>query len=423
MLRALTIVSSMAVAQAQTYTGIAGYSPPTNVVEHSEIDLDQKDMETALKAKDYTAATSAYATGGQSVKGSGAKRTIKGMSKDLTGEALFDQMKAYYGDDKYGDIWVSGALATTKASFTSGRGDADFAAVSDDATREQAVKKGTVYLNVWPYAVHELEAAVGKCGTDTTGSLHYLDEAVAFYTGSLVGTDASGDTKGKLMFGLAESRCTDFGTCGGADKITGLAEANKLMFAKFDEYKAAINSMNCAALPAMIKEMTDIGFTPIIQGLLKYAWAVGVDGAGLKYKAEAATFAAAVLPRVHSCSAADAQTIYDNTKIGATSTDFTAVKTAVEGNYACMGVTCAQIGGYQKDGAYKAGFAAGCTTLKDADPLGWGMGPGPTYGIIAGLVVVLLLGSVLVYAKTKVCDKCKKGKAGGPATAGSAAAV
>ena len=46
---------------------IAGYVPGSIVTEHNKIDLDQKAMETALKAKNYTGATDAYANGGNSV--------------------------------------------------------------------------------------------------------------------------------------------------------------------------------------------------------------------------------------------------------------------------------------------------------------------------------------------------------------------
>ena len=178
---------------------IASYAPPTNVVEHAEIDLDQEEIETELKKKTdagYAAAKTIYDDGKYSTKSSGM-RPISGFSKDLSGEPLFDEFKAYYGDDKFSDIWVTGALTKTKADFTS-NGDADFATVNDDATREQAVKKGTVFLSIWPYAVHELESALKNCGVDETKSLHYLDEGVAFYTGSLVGADATGDTKGKV---------------------------------------------------------------------------------------------------------------------------------------------------------------------------------------------------------------------------------
>ena len=58
---------------------IAGYIPGSDVTEHNKIDLDQKDMETALSSGDWTAATSAYATGGNS-QSKGSYRTLQGFS-------------------------------------------------------------------------------------------------------------------------------------------------------------------------------------------------------------------------------------------------------------------------------------------------------------------------------------------------------
>jgi len=108
---------------------------------------------------------------------------------------------------------------------------------------------------------------------------------------------------------------------------------------------------------------------------------------------------------VHKCSAADAKTIYDNTKIGGASTDFTAVKAAFERNYECLGVTCANIGGYSKDGVYKAGFGAGCTTT--------GLSTGALIGIIVGAVAVVALVGVVVFLQLKG-KKPKVQKSGGP---------
>ena len=74
-----------------------------------------------------------------------------------------------------------------------------------------------------------------------------------------------------------------------------------------------------------------------------------------KNAAEGATFSAAVLPLVHDCNAASAAVVSDNLKFGlfptggdavtARYSDFAAVKAAFEDVYACLGITCAQVGG------------------------------------------------------------------------------
>merc|ERR1712048_323413 len=53
----------------------------------------------------------------------------------------------------------------------------------------------------------------------------------------------------------------------------------------------------------------------------------------------------------------DGQTIMDNMKIGASSTSFAAVKTAFENTYACMNITCEEVGGlwFSAQGNYYEG--------------------------------------------------------------------
>ena len=87
---------------------------------------------------------------------------------------------------------------------------------------------------------------------------------------------------------------------------------------------------------------------------------------GEKEKAEAAAFAAAVLPRVHNASADAATTIYDNVKVGASKTNSTAVKSAFESVYDAIGITCADVGGLLNptDGAYYPGMEP-CVGMTD----------------------------------------------------------
>ena len=96
-----------------------------------------------------------------------------------------------------------------------------------------------------------------------------------------------------------------------------------------------------------------------------------------KNAAESATFAAAVLPLVHACNTASAAVVSANLKFGAASfsastdadtsdyasgtlPDFPAVKAALEDVYACLGITCAHVGGLL-DGAAPYAGAAACT--------------------------------------------------------------
>jgi hypothetical protein len=63
--------------------GMAGYSSVSDVVSQSRIDLDIEDA-----GADWAAATSVYKNGKNSVKSSGAWRTIAGFSAGVEGSAM-----------------------------------------------------------------------------------------------------------------------------------------------------------------------------------------------------------------------------------------------------------------------------------------------------------------------------------------------
>ena len=80
------------------------------------------------------------------------------------------------------------------------------------------IKKGTAYMTIWMYVIREMEDALDDCKEACTiedcndDPVHAWDEGVAFYTGSLEGSDGSGS--GKLAYALADKRCANFKTCG-----------------------------------------------------------------------------------------------------------------------------------------------------------------------------------------------------------------
>jgi hypothetical protein len=379
--------------------GAGGYSPPTNVVPHATLDLDQAGIESNL-AEDpmnYAAARSTYNNGGLSQKPTKSIASFSTAAESkMAANKEFIKYYAYYGDYDYAHKWVTGSLDGTAVTYASGRGNADFAAVNDGATRKDATKKGTVFLNFWMFALYEFEAGIELCVSGSTANevaVHRWDEGVAFFVGSLQTTmDTS---SGKLMYALSQKRCANFMTCGAEGGLdTGISRANTKVLEAMTAGKDAIMAGQCTDVRAHLDTITAHGSVALIQGAIKYAWYDGTDTRSLKAKAEAAAFSAAIVPRVHACNAADAATIYDNLKIGATSTDFQAVKTAFENNYGCMQIGCADVGGYAANGVYKAG-ASPCQDL----------GVGPIVGIAVGVPVVLILIVVLYLTQ---CKKKKK---------------
>ena len=234
--------------------------------------------------------------------------------------------------------------------------------------REQAIKKGTAYMNVWMYVIREMEDALDDCQKgllqDNYGSVHAWDEAVAFYTGSIEGQDGL-TPDGKLLHQLADKRCSDWKVCGmeGVD-VEGMAKLNYDIFDLFSLGNYQILSGNCPAARETKEKIVRKMYVPMIQGTISYAYEVEMLQGGEKEKAEGAVFAAAVLPRVHAVSPDAAKTIYDNVAVGVASTDYKAVRSAFESVYPDLGISCADVGGFWNE-AEKAYFP-GMEPCKDA---------------------------------------------------------
>jgi len=108
------------------------------------------------------------------------------------------------------------------------------------------------------------------------------------------------------------------------------------------------------------RRIVELMSVPLVQGSLRYAYKVGVQQGNSKARAEGAVFAAAILPRIAACDSSAANVISTNMAYpGARTTPmaagFPAVKTAFESVYACLGITCADVGGLESGesaGAY-----------------------------------------------------------------------
>ena len=258
----------------------------------------------------------------------------------------FAYFEKYYGADDYAHQWVTAAFAGESTSFDNG--NADFSQYGFDG-RVEAVKKGTVYLNIFMYVIREFEDALDDCKRGcmdcNDDPVHAWDEGVCFYTGSIEGKDGL-TPDGKLLHQLADKRCADFRTCGlEGGELDGTAKLNYELFDLFSLGNFQLQTGNCPAARKTTKLVTELMYIPMIQGTLRYAYKVGVLNEGEKSQAEGAAFAAAVLPRIHAANQVAAKTIYDNMKVGASNTDHMAVKRAFESVYADLGITCADIGG------------------------------------------------------------------------------
>jgi hypothetical protein len=267
----------------------------------------------------------------------------------------------------------------------------------------EVIKKGAAYMNVAMYVIRELEDAIDDCnkGCATADcnddSVHALDEAVAFYTGSL-----EDEGNGQLMYALADKRCSNFNTCGtNGDSSEGKSKVNYEIFNDVDRMKGVLTEKNCDSARTFKESIVRQMFVPIIQGTLRYAYFTGVQPEGTqKSEAEGAAFAAAVLPMVYSCSPEDGDIIYKSMKTGqANSAQFLAVKEAFERNYDCLGITCQDVGGLWN--------SADEVYFEGAEPCGSGSGSSSSkVGVAVGSSVggVVFLALVLVIYRSRRSD-------------------
>jgi len=306
--------------------------------------------------------------------------------------AEFVKFYDYYGEFDYADKWIEAAFQGAQTTFTNG--NCDMSQYGYDG-RGQHIKKGAAYISVWMYIVRELLDAINdcnaNCGTQDCNSDHVnaWDEAVAFYVGSTAKQD--GGSGGYFPYTLAEKRAENFGTRSGDD---GMSNINVQILEQLSKGKELLLQKECAATMEPTQRIIDLMTVPLIQGTLRYGYRLGeLNEQSEAASAELTVFAAGVLPRVHFCSPTDAATIYANVKgkIAPENVDFTALKTAFENTYDCLGITCADVGGLvdSVNGGY-LDVAAPCGGITAVNPTSTSSSSGVMNGsFMAGLLMAV----------------------------------
>merc|ERR1712085_144315 len=125
-----------------------------------------------------------------------------------------------------------------------------------------------------------------------------------------------------------------------------------------DMGQTQLQKKECNSARETTKKIIKMMYIPLIQGAMRYAYKVSVLQGKEVEKAEGSVFTAAVLPRIHAASPEAAKIIYDNMKVGASSTDHVAVKQAFESTYASLGITCEDVGGlyFEAENKYYEGM-------------------------------------------------------------------
>mmetsp|Transcript_3680 Transcript_3680/g.6993 ORF Transcript_3680/g.6993 Transcript_3680/m.6993 type:complete len:438 (+) Transcript_3680:3298-4611(+) len=327
-------------------------------------------------------------------------RTIKGFSTAVRPRMLecpkcpYPDAKFfvdYYGDSDYADKWITASFTGGRTNFGSGRGNADFGSYGFTG-RGECAKKGTVFMAIFMYVIREFEDALDDCQNNCIACnddpVHAWDEGVAFYSGSLEGKD--GSAPGVLLHELADKRCANFNTC--IDENNSKSAINDQLTDLFVVGQAQLLSGRCEEARVTKSKIVDLMYIPMIQGTLRYAYRLDLQAGGEKEEAEGAVFAAAVLPRIHAADPSAAELIYNNMRVGRSSTDFKAVKTAFESVYSKMNIKCSDVGGLlSPEGGYFPG-AGPCGDSSSAKK--GGLIAGAVVGSIGGAAALIAIGYI-----------------------------
>ena len=389
---------------SSTIEDYAGYEPITDVTMHSRIDLDLEALTTAAniggtcgsscKLSDCSVATTVMADGtgcnydgttipwpttadgsfdiwtnGEHSKKSTSMRTIRGFVSGAKTKASGNNPSTNdvaYKDNKFVAImnkyWLSKSLdehtwgeQMIKAAFEGTKigtnTHLDFSTVGRDF-RKEAIQKGIVYTNIFPYVIWEMQDAVNDCNAKKhIDAVHAWDTAVALYAGSKTrgkGYGIHGPDGGNLQYRLADKRCQNFKTC--ADGFAGTAQVNQDIFALFNLGKE-ITQSDCAALNSLAEKIGTLALIPFVQSTLRYLWSTKI-GQTAKDAGELWAFATAILPFVAEADANAGEMLYNRAwQLDFSSNSYEEVKTALERTYPKLGagagvglVTCEAVG-------------------------------------------------------------------------------
>lgn len=227
-------------------------------------------------------------------------------------------------------------------------GDLNFAKVGRDF-RQEAIQKGMLYLNLYPYVIWEMQDQINDCnaGSKTANddnSVHAWDEAVAFWAGSTVGTENPTSSDGSLLYALAEKRAGNFKTY---DETVGssvvAAEILKL-FTSGKTYARACTpatsgnpSNDMVKLDEHMDKIATHMLTPFVQGVMRYLYKTK-DEASAKEAGELWAFATVMLPFIDHVNPTAAEMLYQRAwKLDFSTNTYEEIKSAVEGTYGGLG--------------------------------------------------------------------------------------
>jgi hypothetical protein len=266
----------------------------------------------------------------------------------------YEKFYKYYGQMDYGTVWVEAALDGRTTEFGAAKlehGNEDFSLL-DQVGRAAAVKTATVTMNIRTQVNRIMtEWSIDRCHKDCQNgecpqAAVPWDRAVATYVGSLEGPDGTGH--GNLFYSMADQLSAEFATCGpNKDDFEGTSGVNLDIMKQFQSGRSLLEAGNCPIAELTYGKVVHLMTIPLIQGTLRAAYRLQfTHKRDPEERGRAAAFVASILPDLYSCSHMDASIVYNEIKLENTEApNFADVKEALERNYQCLSVACADVGG------------------------------------------------------------------------------
>jgi len=335
------------VADTPTNLGDNLYVTSTFVKDKAKIGLDIRDMEKQLKAGNTNTAKSIYENGENSeIFDSDGKyvalRTLRSFSlessKDMVDEPLFN-MFLYALKDNDGNFKQIVAREYANSYV-------EYAFQNLSASDKTLPAEAAVALNVWMEVVHQLYRTLSLCEQkelrDEEG-IQSMDIAAAYWIGE--GLDSEDDTKGHLLYALAEDMGSRFSILEG-----GQSRTNRNVLRLFNEAKTTLALPNaCSENPTTyvnlrhtVNKIVSVISIPLVQSLIHHLRANDVERVKL--------YAHAVIPLVAGCNQPTFEYLRDRLLSGNyNAIEIEKIVDKIRSVYSCLGLKCDDIGVYETE--------------------------------------------------------------------------
>ena len=323
---------------------LSGFRTRTDAAAFAKLDLDIQELDALMAMEAYEAAEELYMFGHHGQTGLDEGRVSLSLQSlaTNTGRSSVPEYVAfeeYFGNDgNYADTIM-------KQTFDE--------STSANAVHRRYVAVGTAqYMIMFMAALQEMQQAIEACERDSSdlGASEHWDRAAAYIIGHLEGPGASGSDDGRLIWGLAKSVCSEWGTCSGT--VARNAVANERILSLLYTGRGGLTSGRRDACPGLrnaVSELQTVLRGPLIQGAISAAVRTSKSPEGVNREmehAKAHALANSVLPLIAVRNRNAASTIRVNFDFDGEplSSGLTEVVAAFTKSLNDLGVDCNDVG-------------------------------------------------------------------------------